>query len=271
PLVAQFGGAPVVLELRRAAVDALRAGDPKGNLPAALANLAAAQSTLGQLPDALLTLDELERLLAGGGAPELRTALHQNRGVVLRGLGRLDEALRDLERAEAIAREAGRPGDVQAAAGERAGVLAQLGRTEEALAATGVQVDAATASGEAPARMRALLTRAPLLAPTGAIGGAAKCVAEGEFLARDRGDLEWLATALTLHVSLRQWENRLDLARDQLAELIEVRERLEQHDVAAQLRAFQAQIPAAVNHEDLARPPDLQQQALQQPGRGRHQ
>ena len=99
-----------------------------GDLPAALANLAAAQSTLEQLPDALVTLDELEQVLAGGGAPELRTALYQNRGVVLRGLGRLEEALADLERAEAVAREAGRPGDVQAAAGERAGVLTQLGR-----------------------------------------------------------------------------------------------------------------------------------------------
>ena len=157
PLVAQFGGAPVVLELRRAAVDALRVEDPKRHLPAALANLAAAQSTLAQLPDALVTLDELEQLLAGGGAPELRAALYQNRGVVLRGLGRLEEALADLERAEAVAREAGRPGDVQAAAGERAGVLTQLGRTEAALAATAVQLEAATASGEAPARMRALL------------------------------------------------------------------------------------------------------------------
>src|SRR5262249_61839593 len=105
----------------------------------------------------------------------------------------------------------------------------------------------------------------------GAVAGAARGVAEGGFLARAVGDLEWLATALPLHVPLRQWENRLDLARDQLTELIEVRERLEQHDVAAELRAFQAQIPAAVNQEDLARPPDLQQQALQQPGRGRHQ
>jgi tetratricopeptide (TPR) repeat protein len=270
PLVAQFGGAQVVLELRAAAVDALRTDDPRGNLPAALANLAAAQSTVGQLGDALHTLDELERTLAGGGAVDVQIALYQNRGVVLRGLGRLDEALRDLERAETTARGAARPADVQAAAGERAGVLAQLGRTQEALAATGAQVEAATASGEAPARMRALLTRAPLLAQTGDIAGSAKCVAEGEFLARDLGDLEWLATALTLHVQLRQWENRLDLARDQLAELIAVRERLGQHDVAAQLRAFQAQIPAAVNQEDLARLRDLEQQALQLQGRGDH-
>jgi tetratricopeptide (TPR) repeat protein len=270
PLVAQFGGAPVVLELRGAAVDALREADPRGNLPAALANLAAAQSTVGQLPQALVTLDELERALGTGGAPEVRIALHQNRGVVLRGLGRLDEAVRDLERAETVAREAGRPGDVQSAAGERAGVLAQQGRTQEALAATAVQVEAATASGEAPARMRALLTRAPLLVQTGDIAGAAKCVAEGEYLARDLGDLEWLATALTLHVQLRQWENRLDLARDALTELIDVRERLDQHDVAAQLRAFLAQIPAAVNQEDLARLRDLEQQALQLQGRGDH-
>src|SRR4029078_2875545 len=80
PLVAQFGGAQVVLELRAAAVDALRSDDPRGNLPAALANLAAAQSTVGQLGDALHTLDELERTLVGGGAVDVQIALYQNRG-----------------------------------------------------------------------------------------------------------------------------------------------------------------------------------------------
>jgi tetratricopeptide (TPR) repeat protein len=118
--------------------------------------------------------------------------------------------------------------------------------------------------------MRALLTRAPLLVQTGDIAGAAKCVAEGEYLARDLGDLDWLATALTLHVQLRQWENRLDLARDALTELIDVRHRLGQDDVAGQLRAFLAQIPAAVNQEDLARLRDLEQRALQLQGRGDH-
>ncbi|MDX6376214.1 MAG: hypothetical protein QOE98_517, partial [Gaiellaceae bacterium] len=214
PIVAQFGGGHVVLELRLAAVDELRRDDPRGNLPAALANLAAAQHGVGELAAALGTLDDLDRTLAGGGTAELRIALHQNRGVVLRHLGRTDEALRDLEQAETLAREAGRPGDTQAAAGERAGVLAQVGRIPEALAATGVQVEAATASGEAPVRMRALLTRAGLLFQTSDIGGAARASAEGEFIARDLGDLEWLATALTLHVQLRGWENRLDLARD---------------------------------------------------------
>jgi tetratricopeptide (TPR) repeat protein len=201
----------------------------------------------------------------------LRIALHQNRGVVLRHLGRTDEALRDLERAEAMAREAGRPGDVQSAAGERAGVLAQSGRVDEALAATAVQVEAATASGEAPARMRALLTRAGLLAQTGDMAGAARATGEGEFIARDLGDLEWLATALTLHVQLRGWENRLDLARDQLAELISVRERLGQHDVVAQLRAYLAEVPEAVKTDDLARLRDMEQEALKLQGHGDHE
>ena len=271
PIVAQFGGGPVVLELRRAAVDALRDDDPKGNLPAALANLAAAQHGVGDLAGALVTLDELDRTLAGGGAPELRIALHQNRGVVLRHLGRTDEALRDLETAETLARGAGRPGDVQSAAGERAGVLAQVGRIPEALEATAVQVEAATASGEAPARMRALLTRASLLFQTNDIAGAARATAEGEFIARDLGDLEWLATALTLHVQLRGWENRLDLARDQLTELISVRERLGQHDVVAQLRAYLAQIPEAVKTDDLARLRDMEQEAVRAQGRGDHE
>ncbi len=63
--------------------------------------------------------------------------------------------------------------------------------------------------------MRALLTRAPACSSqTSDIAGAARATAEGEFIARDLGDLEWLATALTLHVQLRGWENRLDLARD---------------------------------------------------------
>ena len=205
PLVAQFGGAAVVLELRRAAVDALRARRPEGQ-PAGRARepRRRPEHGVGQLPDALVTLDELERTLAGGGAPELRIALHQNRGVVLRGLGDAStRRSRDLERAEAVAREAGRPGR-RPGRGRRARRRAgQLGRTQEALAATAIQVEAATASGEAPARMRALLTRAPLLAQATDIAGAAKCVAEGEYLARDLGDLEWLATALTLHVQLR--------------------------------------------------------------------
>ena len=188
-----------------------------------------------------------------------------------RHLGRTDEALRDLERAETLAREAGRPGDVQSAAGERAGVLAQVGRIGEALEATAVQVDAATASGEAPARMRALLTRASLLFQTNDIAGAARATAEGEFIARDLGDLEWLATALTLHVQLRGWENRLDLARDQLTELISVRERLGQDDVVAQLRAYLAQIPDAVKTDDLARLRDMEQEAVRAQGRGDHE
>ncbi len=271
PIVAQFGGVPVVLELRRAAVDALRDGDPEGNLPAALANLAAAQHGVGDLAGALVTLDELDGTLAGGGAPGLRIALHQNRGVVLRHLGRTDEALRDLVVAETLARAAGLPGDVQSAAGERAGVLAQVGRIPEALAATAVQVEAATVSGEAPARMRALLTRASLLLQTSDIAGAARATAEGEFIARDLGDLEWLATALTLHVQLRGWENRLDLARDQLTELISVRERLGQRDVAAQLRASLAEIPEAVKTDDLARLRDMEQEAVRAQGRGDHE
>ena len=84
-------------------------------------------------------------------------------------------------------------------------MLAETGRVEEALEATAIQVDAATESGEAPARMRALLTRAGLLFQTNDIAGAARATAEGEFIARDLGDLEWLATALTLHVQLRSW------------------------------------------------------------------
>jgi tetratricopeptide (TPR) repeat protein len=271
PIVAQFGGAPVVLELRRAAVEALRRDDPKGNLPAALANLAAAQHGVGDLVAALATLDELDRTLAGGGAVELRIALYQNRGVVQRRLGHPDDALRDLAEAEALALEAGRPGDVQTAAGERAGVLAETGRIPEALEATAIQVDAATESGEAPARMRALLTRASLLFQTNDIAGAARATAEGEFIARDLGDLEWLATALTLHVQLRGWENRLDLARDQLTELIAVRERLGQHDVVAQLRAYQAQMPGAVKTDDLARLRDMEQEAVKAQGRGDHE
>ena len=208
----------------------------------------AAQHGVGDLAAALATLDELDRTLAGGGAVELRIALHQNRGVVLRHLGRPTRRCATWSEAEALAREAGRPGDVQTAAGERAGVLAETGRIPEALEATAIQVDAATESGEAPARMRALLTRAPLLFQTNDIAGAARATAEGEFIARDLGDLEWLATALTLHVQLRSWENRLDLARDQLTELIAVRERLGQHDVVAQLRAFQAQMPDGRQH-----------------------
>ncbi len=134
-----------------------------------------------------------------------------------------------------------------------------------------MQVEAATASGEAPARMRALLTRASLLFQTNDIAGAARATAEGEFIARDLGDLEWLATALTLHVQLRGWENRLDLARDQLTELIAVRERLGQDDVVAQLRAYLAQIPDAVKTDDLARLRDMEQEAVRAQGRGDHE
>ncbi len=84
PIVAQFGGAEVVLELRRAAVDALRHDDPRATCRPRSPTSRPPRARVGHLTAALATLDELERTLAGGGAAELRIALHQNRGVVQR-------------------------------------------------------------------------------------------------------------------------------------------------------------------------------------------
>ncbi len=270
PIVQSLGGAGVALALWSATVETLRQDDPKAQLPGALASLGGAQAQAGDLAAAAATLDELERRLPPD-APQLAIALHQNRGIVRRHLGQRDEALVDLARAEEIARTTGAFGDLQAAAGERAGVLVELGRLQDALAASEIQVEAANRSGNPGARMRALVTRATLLHQSGDIAGAARATGEGEHLARDLGDLEWLATALTVHVQLRQWENRLDLAREQITELADVRDRLGQADVAAQVRAMLQAVPAGRGDEDLARLRDLEQRSLQQQGRGDYQ
>ena len=157
---------------------------------------------------------------------------------------------------------------MQSAAGERAGILAELGRRDEALAASGVQIEAATVSGDASARMRALVTRGALLMDGGDMAGAAQATGEAEYIARDLGDLEWLAAALTLHVRLRQWENRLDLARPAMEELIDVSERLGRAEQAAGIRALLASVPAAPLQDDLAQLRDRINEAQAMMARG---
>ena len=245
PLLAAAGHATEVAHLRGRAVTLLKSDDPKGNLKPSLLNLAAALYQAAEPVQALATVDELFLCIAPDDPPAWHIGAWQNRAVALRALGRLPEARAALEQAERLAQAHDAPADVQAAAGELAGVLFELGDLGGALRANEAQMGAAQASGDTRARMYAAITRANLLAHAGQANVVGPWVAEGEALARNLGDLNWLASALEAKAANLGAGGRAVEAATTLRELADLRDQLGQHDHARHWRDQAAAIVAA--------------------------